>query len=478
MATEALDRTTADSGDDTRAADAARLAEVPLRVAEPDKIPSKRYHDQAFFDLEREKLWPHVWQMAARLEEIPNVGDYVEYRILDKSVIVVRGKNGVKAFHNVCRHRGVQLVSGGGNCKTKGFICPFHGWRWNADGDNTFVFGKQIFTEDLLEKAEIDLKPCRLEEWGGSAFINFDDDAAPLIESLGPVAQKLEDRNLSKLRMEWWYATVLPTNWKLAMEAFMEGYHVMRTHPQLHVLSFPEANFYGNDIKELAPSRRTTTKDFVEKTLKFFATNGAGMAGMILESEVAIAERSRDMPLPEDFGAAAGAFYAKVKDDIYQDGLAAGKPVFDMNAVDAKNGLTFVEFMFPHYFLLPFFSAMSSYRIRPLTPETCYFEIWSLAPMAEDDPRPRVTEPTVLPHDSKDFPEIPRQDYDNLPIQQLGLHNGGFDYMRLSHMKEGLISNYHRLIDGYLAGLEPEKLARAQNVVNSGFEAPILDIGF
>lgn len=451
-----------------------RLEDVPLRVTHPERVPSKRYYDPKFFAMEKEKLWPHIWQMACRLEEIPEVGDYVEYRILDKSVLVVRTKSGVKAFHNVCRHRGLQLASGRGNCEIQGFVCPFHGWRWNIDGVSTFVFGRSIFNAEQLEQAELNLAACRTELWGGCAFINFDDHAPPLLDCLGPVAQKLEDRNVSKLRMEWWYATVLPTNWKLAMEAFMEGYHVMRTHPQLHVQMIPELGMYG----EGAPERNTSPRDFVDKTLKFFETNGNGMAGMILESEVEIAERSRHMELPDDLFGTMGAFYAKVKDDIYKDGLEKGKPVFDMNAADAKNGFTFVEFMFPHYFLLPFFSAMSSYRIRPLTPETCVFEIWSLAPMAEDDPRPRVTEPIVLPYDSPDFPEIPRQDYANLPIQQLGLHNGGFDYMRLSPLKEGMISNYQRLIDGYLAELDPDLLAKASGIVNSGFDSPIRDIGF
>src|ERR1700751_29609 len=98
--------------------------------------------------------------------------------------------------------------------------------------------------------------------------------------------------------------------------------------------------------------------------------------------------------------------------------------------------------------------------------------------MAEDDPRPRITQPIVLPYDTRDFPEIPRQDYSNLPLQQLGLHARGFDYMRLSNQKEGMISNYQRLVDGYLAGLHSDRLARATQVVNSGFDAPILDIGF
>jgi phenylpropionate dioxygenase-like ring-hydroxylating dioxygenase large terminal subunit len=415
--------------------------------------------------------------MACRLEEIPEVGDYVEYRNLDKSVIVVRTKSGVKAFHNACRHRGVQLVTGSGNCKAKGFVCPFHGWRWNTEGENTFVFGKQIFSEELLDQAELNLAPCRVELWGGSAFINFDNSAPSLIESLGPVAKKLDDRRVGELRMEWWYATELPTNWKLAMEAFMEGYHVMRTHPQLHLTMAPEINPYGLDVNTKSSESRTTPRQFVEQTLSFFETNGRGMAGMILDSEVAIAEKSRDMELPDDLYAAMGAFYSKVKDDIYKEGLARGLPVFDMNEADAKNGFTYVEFMFPHYFLLPFFSAMSSYRIRPLTAETCLFEIWSLAPMAEDDPRERVTAPTFLPYNSKDFPEIPQQDYSNLPLQQLGLHAGGFEYMRLSKDKEGMISNYQRLIDGYLAGIDTDKLAKAAHKVNTGFDAPIVDIG-
>ena len=137
--------------------------DTPFPVEDPQLIPSRRYYDEAFFRAEAEHLWPHVWQMACRLEEIPEIGDYVEYKILSQSVIVVRTKSGVKAFHNACRHRGVRLVGGQGNCKTSGFICPFHGWRWNMDGENTFVFGRQIFDEAVLAQADIKLVPCRVE---------------------------------------------------------------------------------------------------------------------------------------------------------------------------------------------------------------------------------------------------------------------------------------------------------------------------
>jgi nitrite reductase/ring-hydroxylating ferredoxin subunit len=452
------------------------LDNVPFRVTNPQLIPAQRYYDPEFFRLEQERLWPHVWQMACRLEEIPDVGDFVEYTILDKSVIVVRTKNGVKAFHNACRHRGVQLVEGPGNCASTGFICPFHGWRWNAEGRNTFVFGKQIFDEALLDHAEIDLPPVRVEFWAGCAFINFDDEAPGLIESLGPVVDTLDARHVDRLRMDWWYGTVLPTNWKLAMEAFMEGYHVMRTHPQLHDLM--PMNSYGRDVDEAVPTRNMDSRMMVNNMIDFYARLSAGMAGMVHETEVAVLEKLRDMDVPEDPMAALGAFMARAQADITADGLARGAPMFDIPTVNREKPFHDVEFMFPHFFLLPSFAAMSAYRIRPLTAETCLFEIWSLVLRPDDEPYETPKAPTMLPYDSPTFPEIPMQDYSNLPRQQRGLHAGKFQHMRLSREQEGMISNYQRLVDGYLACLDPETLRKGQTVVNSGYNAPILDIGF
>ncbi len=455
---------------------ASALDQVPFRVTDPELIPAERYYDEAFFRLEQEKLWPHVWQMACRLEEIPNVGDYVEYTILDKSVIVVNTKNGVKAFHNACRHRGVRLATGPGNCAKTGFICPFHGWRWNAEGQNTFVFGKQIFSDALLDHAEIDLPPVRVEFWAGCAFINFDDDAPALLDSLGPVVETLNARNVDKLRMDWWYGTILPTNWKLAMEAFMEGYHVMKTHPQLHYIM--PGNSYGRDVDEALPAGHLDGRQMVGRMVDFYARLSSGMAGMVHETEVAVLEKLRDMDVPEDPMAALGAFMARAQEEVTRDGFARGAPMFDIPSVNQEKPFHDVEFMFPHFFLLPSFAAMSSYRIRPLTAETCLFEIWSLVLRPEDQPYDTPKGPTMLPYDSPEFPEIPMQDYSNLPLQQLGLHAGNFKFMRLSKEQEGMISNYQRLIDGYLAGLDAEVLRKGQTVVNSGYNAPILDIGF
>ena len=91
-----------------------------------------RYRTQAFHELEMQKLWPRVWQMACREEEIPEVGDYTLYEIGHYSIIVVRTRDGIRAHHNVCRHRGRRLCDFAGHAAS--FICPFHGFSWNIDG--------------------------------------------------------------------------------------------------------------------------------------------------------------------------------------------------------------------------------------------------------------------------------------------------------------------------------------------------------
>src|SRR5262249_26026770 len=91
--------------------DSSASRKVPYAVTESDRIPSKRYYDQEFYDLELEHLWPKTWQMACRLEEIPEVGDYAVYRNVGVSVIVIRtAPDKIKAYENACRHRGVELV--------------------------------------------------------------------------------------------------------------------------------------------------------------------------------------------------------------------------------------------------------------------------------------------------------------------------------------------------------------------------------
>jgi hypothetical protein len=201
------------------------------------------------------------------------------------------------------------------------------------------------------------------------------------------------------------------------------------------------------------------------------------MGGMVHKKEIAIAREFLDVELPDDPARALPTWYGMLRDQITQQLRARGEPVPDLNAVALSDPVSAVEFLFPHYFLLPTFSSMSAYRIRPLGPESCLFELWSLTHVPEGKESSAPSEPTMLAYDSQDFPPIPRQDYSNIPRQQRGLHAHGFEYMRLSDKKEGLISNYQRIIDGYLTQVAPEKLAQAIQMLGGNFDGKILDLG-
>jgi len=415
--------------------------------------------------------------MACRLEQIPNVGDFIEYANLGVSVLVVRTNDGVRAYENTCRHRGVKLAEGHGNCETQGFTCPFHGWRWNIEGENTFVYGRGKFTDHQLDRADLALRPVRVELWVGCVFINFDQDAPPLRDALGPLAERLERYRVGEMRADWCYATTLPANWKLAMEAFMEGYHVMRTHPQLYEAT---AGVFSYDAKRgtiLPPvGLKATARENIAGFIRQLELVAEGMGRQ--EADILAARSLKDdIELSEDPVQAFLQWYDELQDEVTRQGRARGEPTPDFKSLTASDPLGGVEFVFPNVFFLPSLGSFSAYRVRPTGPESCLFELWSLSFYPEGQEPAPVMEAVVLPYDSKDFPDIPQQDYANIPRQQLGLHAPGFEFMRLGADVEGMISNYQRIIDGYLLDAAPDRLARATQKLVYNFDGPILDLG-
>ena len=429
---------------------------VPWAVQTPDRIPKQRYYDPEFYAQETELLWPRVWQMACRLEEIPDPGDFVEYEILDQSVIVVRVEAGdVRAYHNACRHRGVKLVEGNGSRRS--FVCPFHGWCWGLDGASTFVARPEAFDEHNICAKDLRLVSVRCELWGGCAWINLDDKAPPLRDSQEPFASICDAWQVESLRTEWWRSCLLPVNWKLAMAAFMEGYHVKQTHPQL---------LSQND----SPS---ATHRVIRTSLDYMRTLGNGMAGMTHENDIRIAEGLQSTDLPDDPDAARTAWRSAVNDAVVRWHRARGSSVPDLNEL-ARRGITApIGFCFPHYFILPTYSSASSYRIRPLGPEETLFEIWSLTRFPSDLAPGKPTPPEPMAPDDPRWPPIPAQDFSNLPRQQKGLHSKGFEFMRLSDQVEGLISNFERVVDGFLARLPNDTLVPAIQKTNTTIDVPV-----
>ena len=445
-----------------------RSLPVPFAIEVADRVPAERYRDPSFFALEADMLWPRVWQMACRLEQIPNPGDYAEYSLLDDSVVVVRGDDGeVRAFQNACRHRGVRLVEGTGSCEG-GFTCPFHGWCYGTDGANTFVSRRRTFSDHNLADGDIDLVPVRCETWGGCAWINLDPDARPLRDSIEPFATVMDGWQLESMRAEWWYAFRLPVNWKLAEEAFMEQYHVLETHPQLRIPGRYPAKDGSFDPQV-----------FLESELHYLRVMSEGMSGMVHADDLAVAERlAPTTELPADPVLARQTWERELNRAVVDFHRGRGATIPDLDELEAAGTNEPMGYCFPHFFVLPMYSSASSYRFRPLGPEETLMEIWSLTRFPEGDEPGPLPVPEPWAHDDPRVPPIPIQDFANIPRQQQGLRSRGFEYMRLSAEIEGHISNYHRLIDGYLAGLPQEQLGAALPHVNvNPLDRSIVDIG-
>ena len=445
----------------------SRALPVPYAMEFADRARKERYFDPDFYQMETELLWPRVWQMACRLEEIPEPRDFVEYRILDQSVVVLRTDDmGVRAFHNVCRHRGVRLVEGRGRCES-GFVCPFHGWCYGPDGANTFVPRAKTFSEHNRQPGDVDLTPVRCEVWGGCAWINLDEAAPPLRECIEPFATVQDAWKVESLRTEWWYACRLPVNWKLAEEAFMEQYHVIQTHPQLVIPArYPPRDGAGE------------VDTLIDGELHYLRMMSEGMAGMVHANDVRVAETLRDVALPEDPTLALPTWHHMLNDAIVEWHRSRGSDVPDLNELEEKGLNEPMGYCFPHYFVLPMYSSASSYRFRPLGPEETLMEIWSLTRFPDDEQPTRPTPPEPWECDDPRWPPIPAQDFSNLPKQQRGLHARSFEYLRLSEQVEGGISNFERTVDGFLAGLPYERLLPALQAINvNPLEQPVVDLG-
>jgi phenylpropionate dioxygenase-like ring-hydroxylating dioxygenase large terminal subunit len=440
---------------------------VPFAIDVVDRVPKERYFDPDFYALESELLWPRVWQMACRLEEIPRPGDFAEYEILDQSVLVVRTDDmGVRAFDNVCRHRGVRFAQGRGS-KPGGFVCPFHGWCYGTDGQNARVTQAGAFSQHNLEPSELNLTAVQCEVWGGCAWINLDADAPPLRQCIEPFATVLDAWKMESLRAEWWYSARLPVNWKLGVEAFVEQYHVLQSHPQLRI----PGRYPGRDAANFDP------RSFVEAELHYLRTMSEGMAGMVHARDVRIAEEMADVELPADFGQARSAWDHTLNDAVSSAHRSRGCDMPDLNELSDQGYNESMWYCFPHFFVLPMYSSATAYRFRPLGPEETRMDMWSLTrfPQGEEPETPPV--PELWEHDDRRWPPIPTQDFSNLPKQQRGLHARSFEYMRLSEQNEGHISNYQRVIDGFLAGYPTEKILPALRKINvNPLEMPVVEI--
>ena len=197
-----------------------------------------------FYELECEAVFKRSWLMVGRTDLLPRKGSYFtkEFAFAKTSIIVVRDMDGgVRAFHNICRHRGNKLVwqdfpreETHGTCRQ--FVCKYHGWKYELDGSLSFVQQEGEFFD--LDKKDFGLVPIHCEVWAGFIFVNLDQEPRQTLrEFLGPMVLALEDYPFDKLTDRWFYRTEINCNWKLFSDATQEFYHA----PVLHGGQAPPA---------------------------------------------------------------------------------------------------------------------------------------------------------------------------------------------------------------------------------------------
>ncbi|WP_439534573.1 aromatic ring-hydroxylating oxygenase subunit alpha [Polymorphobacter sp.] len=196
-------------------------------------ISPERYYSPEWQEKERTHLWRKVWNWAAREEDIPEAGDYVTFEIGREEFIVTRGKDDrIRAFFNVCPHRGNRLVSDADGSRPHGFTCPFHNWRFGLDGQLEKLTDPETFRQEALCR-DMSLSEVRCETWEGFVFLNMDPNAEPLTVHLGPLVEHARPYRLVDMRIVRRVQAVWEANWKVGVDGFNEAYHVHAVHQQI-----------------------------------------------------------------------------------------------------------------------------------------------------------------------------------------------------------------------------------------------------
>lgn len=415
-------------------------------------IPRTRYTSPAFAALEAEYMWKRTWQVACREEDLQKTGDHVVYDVVDESVIVTRQADGsIKAFHNSCLHRGTKLRVEDG--RVGSFRCPFHGWTWGVDGtlaDMPCDWDFPHVTQDPLSTC---LPEALVATWAGFVFVNLD----PACEPFETYAAKLIEHFSTSFGIEKRYSAFhavkeVPCNWKVCMEAFSEGYHVIATHPQIIEFTADANSEYS--VWPDAP--------YVSRFI-----NGFGLQSPHIKEQLS-AQQVVDAYVAFSARAARGASVVTVDDDANSREVMAGMMRAGMGSImntdlgEASDSEILDAIL---YHLFPAFAPWAGvgqplvYRWRPgVTPDTCFMDVWRLAPIPETGPRPEPS-PCVrlkLEQTWKEATEMGlladvfEQDMANLPRVQAGLKSTGKRGVSFGNYQEARLRQVHTTIDRFI----------------------------
>src|SRR5262245_27375373 len=407
---------------------------------EPETYGVEAYVSPDYARAERDRLWRKVWQQVGRVEELPEIGRFLTYDILDDSILIVRtAPDRLRAYYNVCSHRGRQLVDvPAGAKRARGqrsrFVCGFHAWTYDLDGRCTFATSREDWRGELTDE-RTRLGEVRVDTWGGWIWINMDPDCAPLREYLEPAASLLDPFELENMRFRWRRWLVFDCNWKVAMEAFSETYHVPGTHPEFMEFGdfrgWAKARGLHSNIGYEAPKgleenqaklRLGSGSDPRVSTARMQTFTWENANTNTTQTLVDAALRLVD-ELPE--GTPADKVLRHWLDSARRDDAARGViwPTVDPEHV-GRSGTAWQ--IFPNYQIGHALNNALCYGARPYgsDPDKCIFEaaVYGLFPKGQE---PK----TVWEHTPPDDPgwrSVLAQDFANMAAVQQGMKSRGF----------------------------------------------------
>jgi len=424
---------------DTYSAPPVLRLESPLELP-PSFVPRDRYISRAFHDLEVEKVWKKAWQMACREEELVEVGDHYVYEVADLSILVVRAAKGkLKAFHNVCLHRGRKIKSHPGRSEV--LRCPFHRWTWNLDGSLKEIPSDWDF--DHLKAKDCSLPEVQVGTWGGFVFVNPDLEAESLESYLGDLSEHFERWPLEKRYKSAHVARVLPCNWKVAQEAFMEAYHVLATHPQL-LSGIGDTNSqydtWENFSRAITPNgtpsphldQAPSEQERLDVVTNRYMDEDPAMIlpeGMTGRQLLGQASRVRLAPL-----------------------VPGASELTDSEFLDS-----FYYTVFPNFHPWGAYNLIT-YRFRPHgnDPNHCIMEVMFLSPFRGKRPPPCDVHWLEMDEDFTEAPELGflarvfNQDIYNLGEVQAGLRAGVHENLVFANYQESKIRHWHAILERFL----------------------------
>ncbi|GGC17004.1 (2Fe-2S)-binding protein [Novosphingobium marinum] len=435
------------------------LTEDAYNYRGSDPVPAERYTSEEFAKLERERMWPYVWQFAAREEDLPEAGDYIVYENAGRSFIISRQEDGsIRAFHNVCLHRGRKLRTEDGNADK--FICPFHGFAWNKDASFNSMPCRWDFPH--LEEDKMDLPKAEVGRWAGYVFIREIGGGPSLEEFLAPLPEHFKRWRHEECATVLRVAKEVPANWKVTMEAFMEAWHTVVTHPQL----LPFTGDCNAAYRNWGDNVNANFTPF--GVMSPHITEGKGEQ-WIVDEFIKYNGRSSDnyeagadpmaITVPED-RTAREALADKMRATYTEQTGYDHSDATDSEVLDAL-----VYNVFPNFGPWGGFMPNIVYRWFPgETPDTCVMEVRILARVKKGDPMPHGAPLKFLTIDQKwtEAPELGvladvfEQDMDNLPFVQEGLHcsknglvnYGNYQEIRIRQFQDTMM----KYIDGELGG--------------------------